>query len=79
MGKNEDPKLHDMILNSQKGVLSHLLHRNVLKRMTDSALYGNEYDLNTFMTDLTFAIFDADKRSNVTTQRQNLQIGEKSI
>ena len=73
-GRNEDPKLHDMILNSQKNVLAHLLHRNVLKRMTDSALYGNEYELNTFMTDLTKAIFDADKKSNVTTQRQNLQI-----
>ena len=73
-GSNEDPKIHDMILNSQKGVLSHLLHRNVLKRMSDSALYGNEYDLNTFMSDLTGAMFDADKRSNVTTQRQNLQI-----
>jgi hypothetical protein len=73
-GNNEDPKIHDMILNSQKGILSHLLHRNVLKRMSDSALYGNEYDLNTFMSDLTGAMFDADKRSNVTTQRQNLQI-----
>ncbi|PCJ49810.1 MAG: hypothetical protein COA74_04605 [Gammaproteobacteria bacterium] len=74
MGKNEDPKLHDMILNSQKGVLSHLLHKNVLKRMTDSALYGNKYELNDFMSDLTVAIFDADKRGSITTQRQNLQI-----
>ena len=73
-GNNEDPKLHDMILNAQKRILSHLLHKNVLKRMTDSALYGNEYELNEFMTDLTRAIFDADKKSNVTTQRQNLQV-----
>jgi len=73
-GRNEDPKLHDMILNAQKRVLAHLLHKNVLKRMTDSALYGNEYELNQFMTDLTVAVFDADKKSNITTQRQNLQI-----
>ncbi|MCP3673106.1 MAG: DUF5117 domain-containing protein [Gammaproteobacteria bacterium] len=71
---NEDPKLHDMILNAQKRILSHLLHKNVLKRMTDSALYGNEYELNEFMSDLTLAVFDADRKSNVTTQRQNLQV-----
>ncbi|MDH5434628.1 MAG: zinc-dependent metalloprotease, partial [Gammaproteobacteria bacterium] len=74
MGKNEDPKLHDMILNTQKNVLSHLLHKNLLKRMTDSALYGNKYHLNDFMTDLTNSIFAADKHADVTTQRQNLQI-----
>jgi len=73
-GNNEDPKLHDMILNAQKSVLAHLLHKNVLKRMTDTALYGNEYELNTFLNDLTEAVFEADKKSNVTTMRQNLQI-----
>ncbi len=73
-GTNEDPKLHDMILKAQKSVLSHLLHANVLKRMTDTALYGNNYELNEFITDLTAGVFEADKKSNVTTQRQNLQI-----
>jgi hypothetical protein len=72
-GRNEDPKLHDMLLNAQKRIMAHLLHPNVTKRMSDSALYGNEYQLNEFMADLTTAIFDADKRGDVTTKRQNLQ------
>ncbi len=73
-GKNEDPKLHDMLLNAQKAVLAHLLHANVLKRMTDTALYGNNYELNEFLTDLTVGVFEADKKSDITTRRQNLQI-----
>jgi hypothetical protein len=72
-GENEDPKLHEMLLNAQERILAHLLHPNVTQRIVDSSLYGNEYELNEYMFDLSEAIFDADKRGNVTTQRQNLQ------
>jgi hypothetical protein len=58
----------------QMACLSHLLHPNVLKRITDSQMYGNDYDLGTYMDDLTDAIFKADLRSNVNTKRQNLQV-----
>ena len=73
-GRNEDPKIHDMWLNAQRGLLNHLMHPSVLKRMTDTAMYGNTYSLNKMMNDLTKSIFDADRKTNVTTVRQNLQV-----
>ncbi|MCG7497997.1 zinc-dependent metalloprotease [Vibrio sp. Of7-15] len=71
-GRNEDPKAHKMLLNMQKSVLDHLLHQNVLQRLSDTALYGNEYSLNTFMNDLSAGIF-TDKQPE-TSISQNLQI-----
>ena len=73
-GRNEDPKVHDMWLNAQRALLNHLMHPNVLKRMTDTSMYGNTYSLNEMMNDLTKAIFDADRKGNVSTVRQNLQV-----
>jgi hypothetical protein len=70
----EDPKLHGRALNAQRAVLAHLLHPVVLQRMTDSRLYGNEYPLAEMMGDLTAAVFEDDRRTNVNTFRQNLQI-----
>ncbi len=72
-GDNEDPKLHEMILNAQRAIFDHVLHTAVLQRMSDTALYGNEYALNDLMEDLTSAVFAADKSTDVTTHRQNLQ------
>ncbi len=74
MGRNEDPKLHSVVLNTQKQVLDHLLHRNVLQRLTDTALYGNEYELNEFLTDLTEGMFRQDLNGEVNSYRQNLQV-----
>jgi len=70
----EDPKLHDVMLAVQRGVLDHLMHPVVQKRVTDSRLYGNEYDLSAMMNDLSNAIFAADLRTDVNTFRQNLQL-----
>ncbi len=70
----EDPKIHRQVLAGQKSVLNHLLHPNTLQRITDSELYGNEYSLASFMTDLNNAIFKADIYGNVNSFRQNLQI-----
>lgn len=72
-GNNEDPKIHDALLNAQKSVLDHLLHPAVLKRITDSSLYGNNYSLTDMMNELTEGIFDADIRGTVNSYRQNLQ------
>ncbi|WMS86022.1 zinc-dependent metalloprotease [Pleionea litopenaei] len=72
-GQNEDPKIHDMVLNNQRRVMAHLLHKDVLKRITDTALYGNEYSLNEYLSDLTSGIFEADLNGEVNTYRQNLQ------
>jgi hypothetical protein len=63
----EDPKLHDVMLAVQRGVLDHLMHPVVQKRITDSRLYGNDYDL-------AAAIFSGDLRGSVNTFRQNLQL-----
>ena len=71
-GENEDPKAHDMILNMQKSVLDQLLHKNVLKRISDTSLYGNEYSLSSVMNDLTNAIF-VDKKT-ASSLSQNVQI-----
>ena len=70
----EDPKIHDQVLGYLTVTLSHLLHPNTLQRIIDSELYGNQYKLTEFMTDLNSAIFDADiKNNNINTFRQNLQ------
>jgi len=70
----EDPKLHDWLLTVQKRALDQLLHPTVLKRITDTRLYGNGYALTDLMEDLTDAIFDEDLRGDVGTFRQNLQL-----
>jgi hypothetical protein len=73
-GESEDPKIHARVLGIQENVLSHLLHPNVLERMTNTRLYGNEYTLAAYMEDLTNDIFAADADGNVNTFRQNLQV-----
>ncbi len=73
-GKTEDPKLHELVLAMHKGVLDHLLNPVVLKRMTDSRLYGNEYSVTAMLGDLSGAVFADDLRGPVHTARQNLQL-----
>lgn len=73
-GNSEDPKIHDLVLGMQRNALSHLLHQNTMKRVTDSRTYGNSYAVADVVGDLTEAIFGADARGNVNTFRQNLQI-----
>lgn len=45
-----------------------------MQRISDSELYGNDYSLSAFMTDLNNAIFKADISGNVNSFRQNLQV-----
>lgn len=73
-GGNEDPKIHATILNMQRTALSHLLHPNVLVRLTDASKYGNEYDVATYLNDLTNSIYSADLSKKVNTYRQQLQV-----
>jgi hypothetical protein len=70
----EDPRIHARALAIQKNVLDHLLHPNVMQRMSDTELYGNEYTLAEMMDDLTAAIFDADKNGTVNSFRKGLQV-----
>jgi hypothetical protein len=72
--RTEDPKLHDAVLGAQKSVLDHLLHPAVLKRLTDTRAYGNEYSASEMFEALTAGVFTADLASSVNTFRQNLQL-----
>ena len=70
---SSDPAIHQRILTYQNRLLDHLLNNKVLTRMTNSALYGNEYELPYYMIDLRKSIFESDLNSNISTIRQNLQ------
>lgn len=73
-GRTEDPKIHTRVAIIQADILNHVLHPVTLQRITDSTLYGNEYNVTDMMTDLTDAIFADDSRTAVNSHRQNLQI-----
>ncbi len=68
----EDPKIHQRVLAQQELVLAHLLNPVVIKRLTDSRLYGNQYSVVAMLNELTLACF-GDDNSNLSTFRQNLQ------
>ena len=70
---SSDPGIHQRILVYQKRLLDHLLNNRVLSRMTNSSLYGNEYELPYYMIDLRKSIFESDLNTNISTVRQNLQ------
>lgn len=72
-GRNEDPKLHNMLLGAQKNVLDHVMHPAVLMRLSDTALYGNQYTVEQMMADLSNAVFAADQRGSINSYRRNLQ------
>ena len=73
-GNNVDPKPHARALSIQRALLDHMMHPNVLARLTDARRYGGQYPVATYMAELTGAIFDADRAGPVNTYRQNLQI-----
>ena len=72
-GGPEDPKIHEQVLGYQTSVLAHIMHPNTLQRLSNSELYGNEYKLSTFMTDLNDMMFKPDVYGSVNSFRQNLQ------
>lgn len=69
----EDPKIHARVLGAQQRTLDHLLHPRVLQRLVDASTYGNEYRIDTYLSELTDAIFEADLKGSVNTFRQQLQ------
>lgn len=72
-GGPEDPKIHRQVLGYQTRVLAHIMHPNTLQRLSDSELYGNQYKLSSFMTDLNNAMFKPDVYGSINSFRQNLQ------
>jgi hypothetical protein len=73
-GRDESPRVHDMLLGAQKNVLDHLMHPNVVRRITDTATFGNTYTLDKMMRDLTNAIFEEDIKGDINSYRRNLQV-----
>jgi hypothetical protein len=63
-----------MLLGAQKNVLNHVMHPNVLIRLTDTTLYGNTFTAEKMMGRLTDAIFKADIKGDVNSYRRNLQV-----
>ena len=69
----KDPNVLGMFLNIQKDLFNHLLHVNVLNRVSNTQMYGNSYGVSEMLTDLTNACFSADAGTNVSLMRVNLQ------
>ena len=72
-GGPEDPKIHEQVLGYQTSILAHIMHQNTLQRIYNSELYGNQYKLSTFMTDLNNMMFKPDVYGSINSFRQNLQ------
>lgn len=72
-GGSEDPKHTSLVQNFQMNILTQLLHPVTLRRINNSALYGNTYSVAEVMNDLMNAIFKADAAGAVNVYRQNLQ------
>ncbi|MBO1256936.1 zinc-dependent metalloprotease [Alteromonas sp. 5E99-2] len=73
-GRDESPKIHSMLLNTQKNVLAHLMHPNVASRITDTALYGNQFTIEKMLSSLTDSIFAEDMKASVNSYRRNIQV-----
>jgi hypothetical protein len=71
--QSEDPKLHELAAKLQRALLDHLLHSAVLTRLSDSALYGNEFGVAEMLSALSAAIFRGDPENRPSTVRQTLQ------
>ncbi len=68
---DNDPKVHDLVLRMQLSSLSFILHPRVMKRLSDSAQYGNKYLPNEVLEDLYNGIFVPREIPN--TFKMNLQ------
>jgi hypothetical protein len=72
-GEHEDPQVHKAILNIQNKVFDQLLSPWVTYRITDTTLYGNDYEIYEFFNDLNNSIFEEDLNFEVSYVRKNLQ------
>ena len=68
---NNDPDFHALVLSSQRNILSNILHPEVMKRLVNSELYGNQYMPDEVLSDLNKAIFI--QKEEPDTFKRNLQ------
>jgi hypothetical protein len=71
--QTEDPKLHESALGQQKKVLDRIIGQDVLSRLTNSALYGGQYDVTQLLSDLTQSIFNDPSRVEAASMQWNLR------
>jgi len=69
----EDPKLDMHMLGLQANALITILNPTTLRRINNTSMYGNTYDIHEILSDLENAIFAADWKSAVNMQRKSLQ------
>jgi hypothetical protein len=68
---NNDPDFHALVLSSQRNILTNILHPEVMKRLVNSSLYGNQYMPDEVLSDLNNAIFIQGEEPD--TFKRNLQ------
>ena len=68
---NNDPNFHALVLSSQRNILRNILHPEVMKRLVNSALYGNQYMPDEVLSDLNKSIFIQGEEPD--TFKRNLQ------
>ena len=68
---NNDPDFHALVLSSQRNILRNILHPEVMKRLVNSALYGNQYMPDEVLSDLNKSIFIQGEEPD--TFKRNLQ------
>ncbi len=73
-GSSEEPKMQEAIQRIQENVLAHLLHPNVLARMSEYSALGGNYSTFEMLNDLSFAFFESDLNTLPDPVRQNIQI-----
>jgi hypothetical protein len=66
--------VHAWVRAIQDTAFDHLLESRVLRRQSDTGLYGNTYTVHEMMTDLHREIFAADSGKEVNSFRRNLQV-----
>ncbi len=72
-GFSEDPKLDGLANNMYLNVLYPMMHPAVLRRMSNSSLYGNTYTVDELLNDLYDGIFAEDISGEVIMFRKSLQ------
>ena len=72
-GRGEDFKVTANLNSLSTSAFDQILHPATLQRITNTRLYGNNYNVTEVMSDLVKNVFDADINGNVNVYRQYLQ------
>jgi hypothetical protein len=71
---NDAPPVHRIVEILQKEALRPMMYYVMMERILDSEHYGNDYELDEYIRDMTNAIFKQDNNEEVNSFRQYLQV-----